>query len=142
MKKEFTFPVRVYYEDTDAGGVVYHANYLRFMERARTECLRTVGFDVARLTEQNIFFVVRRVEVNYLRPARLGDALVVMSRVMKASRAKLIFQQTVCVHHEEQPPSGRSSQGEPLCIGNITVVCVNSKMKLCRIPLQVVESIQ
>ena len=79
---EFTFPVRVYYEDTDAGGVVYHANYLCFMERARTEWLRALGFEHDTLaTTLNILFVVGSIDIQYRKPARLNDALSVKTRI-------------------------------------------------------------
>ncbi|MEJ1469461.1 MAG: YbgC/FadM family acyl-CoA thioesterase, partial [Candidatus Sedimenticola sp. (ex Thyasira tokunagai)] len=75
---EFIWPVRVYYEDTDSGGVVYYANYLKFMERARTEWLRQLGFEQDELLEkEGILFAVRRVAVDYLRPARFNDELLV-----------------------------------------------------------------
>jgi acyl-CoA thioester hydrolase len=90
----FSWPVRVYYEDTDAGGVVYYANYLRFFERARTEWLRALGFEQTRLVaEDGILFAVRRVEIDYLRPARLDDDLVVEAEVQHAGRASLTFGQ-------------------------------------------------
>ena len=74
--QEFRLPVRVYYEDTDAAGVVYYANYLRYMERARTEWLAALGFDLAALElEHGIVFAVRRVDIEYRLPARLGDRL-------------------------------------------------------------------
>lgn len=86
----FTWPVRVYWEDTDAGGVVYYANYLKFMERARSEWLRTLGIDQAALAaSDDLLFVVRRVEADYLRPARFDDALVVHCRIAETGRASL-----------------------------------------------------
>ena len=92
----FSIPVRIYYEDTDAGGVVYYANYLKFCERARTEWLRTTGLAQNRLaTEQNILFVVRAVEASYLRPAVLDDTLDVVTTLDKLGRASLDFAQQV-----------------------------------------------
>ncbi len=91
---DFTLPVRVYYEDTDAGGVVYYANYLKFCERARTEWLRTLGLSQQKLLdEQGLGFVVRSVQADYLAPARLDDALVVLTRVATLRRASLLFEQ-------------------------------------------------
>ncbi len=91
---DFTLPVRVYYEDTDAGGVVYYANYLKFCERARTEWLRTLGLSQQKLLdEQGLGFVVRSVQADYLAPARLDDALVVRTRVATLRRASLLFEQ-------------------------------------------------
>ncbi|MFT8247044.1 tol-pal system-associated acyl-CoA thioesterase [Roseomonas sp. BN140053] len=90
------FPVRVYFEDTDAGGVVYHANYLRWAERARTESLRAMGLPHQLLIERhNLFLVVRRIEVEYLRPARLDDALVIETRVERLGGASLDLAQDV-----------------------------------------------
>lgn len=91
----FSWTVRVYYEDTDAGGVVYYANYLRFFERARTEWLRAAGFDQRRLAaEQGLQFVVARIECDYRRPARLDDVIVLDVRVTHAGRASVVFEQT------------------------------------------------
>lgn len=92
----FVLPLRVYYEDTDAAGVVYYANYLRFCERARTEWLRRFGLaQQAMLDEAGIAFVVRSVRADYLRPARLDDALQVLTRVEQLRRASILFRQDV-----------------------------------------------
>lgn len=92
----FTLPVRVYYEDTDAGGVVYYANYLKFCERARTEWLRTLGVSQqALIDEQGLAFVVRSVQADYLASARLDDALEVVIRVAMLRRASILFEQQV-----------------------------------------------
>ena len=96
LSRAFSLPTRVYWEDTDAGGVVYYANYLKFCERARTEWLRTTGLAQNRLaTEQNILFVVRAVEASYLRPAVLDDTLDVVTTLDKLGRASLDFAQQV-----------------------------------------------
>lgn len=90
------FPIRVYFEDTDAGGVVYHANYLQFAERARTEMLRSIGFAQSRLAAQTgVFFVMRRCVADFLVPARLDDHLVVASRLVALRGASLDLDQTV-----------------------------------------------
>ena len=90
------YAVRVYYEDTDAGGIVYHATYLRYAERARTEALRDLGVPHAELVRQcNLMFVVRRIEVDYLRAARLDDSLVVETEVLVAGAASATLRQTV-----------------------------------------------
>lgn len=92
--------LRVYYEDTDAGGVVYYANYLKFCERARTEWLRALGVSQqSLLTEERIGFVVRSVQADYLASARLDDALEVRTRVIKLGRASISFEQTVLREH-------------------------------------------
>ena len=88
--QHFTLPVRVYYEDTDAGGVVYYANYLKFCERARTEWLRALGVSQqALIDEQGLAFVVRSVHADYLASARLDDALTIATRVAMLRRASL-----------------------------------------------------
>src|SRR5690242_6692965 len=82
------YPVRVYYEDTDAGGVVYHATYLRYAERARTEALRDAGIPHAELVERfSLMFVVRSIEVDYLRPARLDESLIVVTEPLAVGGA-------------------------------------------------------
>jgi acyl-CoA thioester hydrolase len=92
-----SYAVRAYYEDTDAGGVVYHASYLRFAERARTEALRDLGVPHAEMTElHGLMFVVRRIKVDYLVPARLDDSLVVTSEVLEMRSASVTLRQTVC----------------------------------------------
>ncbi|MBU1223113.1 MAG: tol-pal system-associated acyl-CoA thioesterase [Gammaproteobacteria bacterium] len=90
----FSWPVRVYWEDTDAGGVVYYANYLKFMERARSEWLRAFGFEQDQLRDEaGVVFVVRRVEIDYLSPARFNDALDVTVSLHEAGRASLVVRQ-------------------------------------------------
>ncbi|WP_250477064.1 MULTISPECIES: tol-pal system-associated acyl-CoA thioesterase [unclassified Caballeronia] len=90
----FEWPVRVYYEDTDAGGIVFYANYLKFFERARTEWLRACGIDQQRLADSNgIVFVVRRTSVDYSSPARLDDVIRVVSRIERLGRASVDFHQ-------------------------------------------------
>ena len=96
MCAEFSWPVRVYYEDTDAGGVVYHANYLRFMERARSEWLRHLGHPVDQIVEQEKrVFVVRSVEMKFVRPARLGELLQVSAQILERKRASMRLVQEV-----------------------------------------------
>lgn len=92
-KKIFRWPVRVYFEDTDAGGVVYHAQYLAFYERARTEVLREQGYNQQKLYQERIAFVVRRMEMEFILPARLDDLLEVQSKVVAMRGASLTFQQ-------------------------------------------------
>ena len=90
------YAVRVYYEDTDAGGIVYHATYLRYAERARTEALRELGVPHAELVQScNLMFVVRRIEVDYLRAARVDNSLVVETEVLVAGAASATLRQTV-----------------------------------------------
>lgn len=120
----FSIPVRIYYEDTDAAGVVYYANYLKFFERCRTEWMRAIGHgqsDLAR--NQGVIFVVRAVSCEYLRPARLDDQLTVGLEVEKLGRAQVVFRQHVRRGEEE------------LVTGTVQIVCVNvEKMKSAPIP--------
>jgi acyl-CoA thioester hydrolase len=111
----FSFPVRVYYEDTDAGGVVYHASYVRFMERARTEWLRTYGYTNPSLVgEFGVLLVVRSVKVDYLRPAFLDDLLAVSAEVKDLGRSRVTVHQTV-----------RRGE-EVLAEGEVHLVCVTA----------------
>lgn len=114
----FVWPVRVYYEDTDSGGVVYYANYLKFMERARTECLRKMGFEQDRLrNEQGILFAVRSVQVDFRRPALFNDALEVSAQIHSPRRASLTFFQEI----------RRSQDPEVLCSGHVCIACVDAQ---------------
>ena len=91
-----TFTLRVYYEDTDLAGIVYYANYLKFIERARSEWVRGLGIDQAKLrTEQGLVFAVRRVEADYLRPALFDDVLTVQTALADHSGARLVLDQAV-----------------------------------------------
>jgi tol-pal system-associated acyl-CoA thioesterase len=91
----FTIGLRVYIEDTDAGGLVYHANYLRFMERCRSDWLRALGFNQQQLQQEGVLFVVRRCRVDYHLPARLDDELTVSASVSQSGRASITFWQEV-----------------------------------------------
>jgi acyl-CoA thioester hydrolase len=96
MNATFTWPVRVYFEDTDAGGVVYHAQYLHFMERARTEWLRELGFDQTRMArEQSLMFVAHEVQIKFMKPARLDDMLNVTAQIETVGRCRLRFAQNI-----------------------------------------------
>ncbi len=96
IAQPFRWPVRVYYEDTDAAGIVYYANYLKFLERARTEWLAAQGFALTALaSEHDAVFVVHRLEIEYRQPARLGDSLVVTMTPVERGRSKLVAAQDV-----------------------------------------------
>lgn len=112
----FTWPVRVYYEDTDSGGVVYYANYLKFMERARTEYLRSLGYEQDQLAQDyGLIFAVRSVNVDYLSPARFNDALQVTARMIERGRASLVFAQTIT----------RIGEDRSLCTGEVKIACID-----------------
>ena len=101
--KPFMFPVRIYWEDTDAGGIVFYANYLRFFERARTEWLRSLGLEQQKLREQSGgMFVVTEARLRYLRPARLDDALLVTAQLQQAGRASLTIGQQALLNNEHE----------------------------------------
>ncbi len=93
---EFIWPIRVYYEDTDSGGVVYHSNYLNFMERARTEWLRSLHLEQDDIVnEYGVLFVVHSLSINYLKPALFNEALLVKTTIQKLTRASIVFQQQI-----------------------------------------------
>jgi len=110
----FSWPVRVYFQDTDAGGVVYHAAYVNFMERARTEWLRTFGYSNAGLMKElGVVFVVRSMKLDYLKPALLDDLLTVTARIKEVGRSRVTLLQSVL------------RVKEVLTEGEVHLVCVN-----------------
>jgi len=125
--KPFEWPVRVYYEDTDAQGVVYYANYFRFMERARTEWLRSLDVDMVALMEHDRrIFVVAEVQVRFLAPARLSDQLVVTARLTKLTRVSFDIEQNIYRDHVD---------GELLISGNVKAAYLDADtMRPKRIP--------
>lgn len=127
----FAFAVRVYWEDTDAGGIVYYANYLKFMERARTEWLRAVGVEQEPLRlEQGLMFVVVQADVNFRKPARYGDMLQVGCTLKERSRATLTFEQRVL----------RADTQELLVDGTVRIACLDAaKLKPRGLPQSVLQ---
>jgi len=114
----FNWPVRVYYEDTDLGGVVYHANYLRFMERARTEWLRSLGFEQDQLRDQlKVQFVVVEAKLEFRRPARFNDELLVSVRPHSQGRASIMFDQDI---------HAAAARHAEICPAVIRVACIDS----------------
>lgn len=119
MSDLFTWPIRVYWEDTDAGGIVYYANYLKFMERARTEWLRAIGIEQSVLQQdQGAIFVVVDTQVEYKRPAKYADALTVSTRIDEYSRATVTFTQEVL---------RGGAEGELLVTGKLRAACLDAK---------------
>lgn len=112
---EHRLRVRVYLEDTDAGGIVYHASYLRFLERVRTEWLRAMGLDQTRTFADDLSFVVHSMRLRFLRPARLDDVLVVTCHVHAVRAASLVASQRVVVE----------GTGEACCTAEVTVACIS-----------------
>jgi acyl-CoA thioester hydrolase len=114
--KVFSWPVRIYFQDTDAGGVVYHASYVNFMERSRTEWLRTFGYSNAGLMKElGVVFVVRSLKLDYLKPALLDDLVNVTSQIKEIGRSRLNIQQAVL-------------RGDDVLVeGEVHLVCVDVK---------------
>ena len=123
-------PVRVYYQDTDAGGVVFHAQYLAFMERARTELLNEAGIDLAHLADvQRVLFLVYELRCRYHAPARLNDMLSVSAEVVKMGRASLVF------HHRVE------RRGELLVEADVTLALVDrDRMRPARMPQELEQA--
>jgi len=130
----FTWPVRVYWEDTDAGGIVFYANYLKYFERARTEWLRALGVAQSRLQQsQGCIFVVSDVQLKYLHPARLDDALTVTARLVEMGRSSFTLEQEARL--EAPTPT-------VLCRGTVRIGCLNSQsMRPTRIPPEVQQAL-
>jgi len=129
----FVWPVRVYYEDTDAGGVVFYANYLKFMERARTEWLRSLGYEQDMLRQRDgILFAVRRVTIDYLSPARFNDCLSVTSKLHRVAGASLEFEQTVL----------REDDAACCCRAGVKVACLNvGTLRPTRLPADLLSKL-
>ena len=128
----FRVPVRVYYQDTDAGGVVFHAQYLAFMERARSELLNQAGIDLARFVERHgTLFMVHRIDVKYHLPARLNELLSVSAEVVKMGRASLVFRQRV-------------ERGSELLVeADVTIALVErDRMKPARMPAELEQALK
>ena len=121
---KFEWIARVYFEDTDSGGVVYHANYLKFMERARTEWLRTLGLDQTKLKQEDkLMFVVRKIDIQYKIPARFNDELLIQTDCVKTTDYSIMLEQNIL----------RDKQ--TITEGSVEIVCINSDLfKPVRIP--------
>ena len=125
------FDLRVYYEDTDLAGIVYYANYLRFIERARTEWVRALGVDQVRLkAERGVVFAVRRIEADYLRPARFDDLLQVETRLVSLTGARLQLAQDVV------------RAGERLFVAQVVLVCLTAAGAMARLPADLRQRLQ
>lgn len=113
----FEWPITIYYEDTDAGGVVYHSNYLKFFERARTELLRSVGVSQQVLLEKNTGFVVRHMDIDFIQGAKLDQQLTVLTTISQLKRASITFCQELV-----------NPEGKILCKALVKVACIDSKL--------------
>lgn len=122
--------VRVYYEDTDLAGIVYYANYLKFIERGRSEWLRALGVDQLRLkTDSGHVFAVRRIEADYLRPARFDDLLAVETTLDQMTAARIVVSQTV------------RRDGDPLFSARVTLACLDAQGRPVRLPKGLAETL-
>ena len=136
MKAVFTFPIRIYWEDTDAGGIVFYANYLKFFERARTEWLRSLGVEQQSLKDESGgMFVVSETQLKYFSPARLDDLLEVTAQTSESGRASLVLTQQAWLNVD--------GQRKLLAEGTIRIGWVDSQtMKPGRIPAKILEVLQ
>jgi acyl-CoA thioester hydrolase len=136
MTAPFVFPIRIYWEDTDAGGIVFYANYLKFFERARTEWLRSLGIQQQSLKEESGgMFVVSETQIKYFSPARLDDLLEVTARTAEAGRASLVLAQQAWLTID--------GERKLLAEGTIRIGWVNSNtLKPGRIPAAILEALQ
>jgi acyl-CoA thioester hydrolase len=127
----FSWPIRIYYEDTDAGGVVFYANYLKFFERARTEMLRFIGYEQDELkATAKVIFVVRSVQIDYISPARFNELIQVSAKIIEAKKASLIFEQTI------------TRSNDVLCKGIIRIACLDPEtMRPKAIPEPLLEQL-
>lgn len=133
MMDDFKWPVRVYIEDTDAGGIVYYVNYLKFMERARTEFLRSHGFGKDFIFNVDLMFVVHSVQTEYVKPARLDDELFATVRILKAGKTFLAMEQNIYQQGSE----------ELVCKGEVKIACVDKKtIRPKRIPEDILAALQ
>ncbi|MFM2483458.1 tol-pal system-associated acyl-CoA thioesterase [Celerinatantimonas sp. YJH-8] len=124
--------IRIYYEDTDAGGIVYHANHLKYMERGRTEWLRELGLEQDQLMAQNIAFVASEVAIKYVHPARFNQLITVTTEVAKMRRVGMLFKQEI---HDQD--------GQLIASADVTIAAVDpTSMKLIPIPLPIKEVIE
>ena len=131
--KEFLWPVRIYYEDTDSGGVVYHTNYLKYLERTRTELLRSFGFEQDQLKQQdNIIFAVRAINVDYLKPARFNDQLMVGATIGRIGPASIQFSQSIT----------RETDSSLICQAEVKIACLTAdSLRPCPIPEKITREI-
>ena len=137
----FSFHIRVYWEDTDAGGIVFYANYLKFFERSRTEWLRSLGVEQQQLRDSTGgMFVVAETSVRYLRPARLDDELIVTAELIETGRASMIIRQQALLKSEQT----KSEQAETvLCEGTVRIGWVYAQtLQAQRIPAAILDSLR
>ena len=131
MSKEFLFKVKVYYEDTDAGGVVYYANYLKFLERARTEIIASIGLNNTKLlNEYGVLIIVKSCNIEYKKPARLEDVLKISSKVTSSTRTSFVMKQIIL------------KQSDIISEAEVRLVCIDLKGKPVEIPSAIKDLIK
>ncbi len=130
MSKTVTYPLEVFWEDTDAGGIVYHANYLKFMERARSKALAIAGIDQKALMNHELKFVVSQMDIRFQKSATLEDALIVETELLERKRTFLVFDQRVL------------REGVLLCQARVTVAMVNNQGRPSAMPEALVNAIE
>jgi acyl-CoA thioester hydrolase len=137
----FEHTIRIYWEDTDAGGIVFYANYLKFFERARTEWLRSLGVGQQLLKDTvGGMFVVTHTQMHFRRPARLDDQIVVTAALSERGHASLVIHQTARLALSPLPSTGTAPDATPLCDGSIRIGWVNAQtLKPARIPAAILE---
>jgi len=142
-QKEFSWPVRVYYEDTDSGGVVYYANYLKFMERARTELLRSIGYQQDQLQQElGIIFAVHSVNIQYRKPARFNDELNVVTLISALGKASISFKQSIYLESTSHGDELVNSSSGLLSEADIKIACLNAKKFTTQsIPASIIKKI-
>ena len=126
-----TIKIKIYYEDTDCGGVIYYANYLRYLERARTEYMESCGLSLKKIKDKGIQFVVRHVDIEYLLPGYYSDTIIVETTVEKAEKLRIVFVNNII----------NESTMKIMAISKTTLICINNNFKPVRIPLEISEKI-
>jgi acyl-CoA thioester hydrolase len=126
-----TLKIRIYYEDTDCGGVVYYANYLRYVERARTEFLESRGVGMKKLMDEGVYFVVAEAALRYLSPGRYGDILAIETTLGKVGTASIVFRHAI----------RRDASGEKLVEATVKLCCVGKNMRPLRLRKDVLDAV-
>lgn len=129
----FKYPLRIFYEDTDAGGMVYHANYLKFFERARTQLLSDIGFEIDALAKEGVIFIAAAAQLQYKRPTRFNQRVVVHTQLHDLNGPSMIWQQSLRDQNDDKLP---------LCTAEIKVVTLNQDLKPIFVPPKLIEALQ
>lgn len=129
--KDFIFELRVYPEDTDSFGIVHHANLIKYMERARTQWLLTLGFRINDLLREGILFVIKKIDIEYLHPTKMLDELVIYTRIIELRKVSKTYEQIIY---------SKQDKNKIFCKAHIQVVCVNDKLRPQAIPQKIIAS--